>query len=140
MLKSKKKNKKKTLRSSWSTAALNYFARNRQGVTPASLATTTTTTINPVIMVNTRTARRMNAPIPPIVSQAQRRRVWQAARETKEAGKLVELEGLRLPGNTNRTRMFYDLRGRTLEVLAEAKGIGKTLLHLDMALRGGAGI
>ena len=70
--------------------------------------------------------RRQRAPIPPITSHALRRRLWLAAREEVEQGSVREVEALRLPGNTNRTEVQYNLRGRKLEVTAFNKGMGPT--------------
>ena len=89
-------------------------------------------------MSGARPVRRLNAPFPPAVSYALRRRVRQAAREEKMMGKIIAIEGLRLPGNTNRTDVSYNLRGRILEMLADTKNVWKTTLYMDLALRGEA--
>ena len=82
----------------------------------------------------------MKGSIPPVTTHAFRRRLWLAAREETEQGTIKELVALRLPGDTDRTEIKYNLRGRRIEITACTKGVGSTNLYLDLALQGEAQI
>ena len=108
---------------------MNYFAGANR-----ALKIQPNTCVNLPRMDPNRPPRRMCAPIPPVVPYALRRRIRQAAREAKVEGRLTTVEGLRLPGNTDRTKIYYNLRGRRMEVTADTKGIGKTTMYMDPSL------